>query len=77
MMRSRSSQSLVWGGTGVTSGLTPKGALDLMYDFSQMFDVLAEQHGISSVFRHGNLVSEINFLIFKIVIINDFQYVVL
>ncbi|KAI8607668.1 hypothetical protein BC830DRAFT_94981 [Chytriomyces sp. MP71] len=49
------SNSSIWGGTSASISLTPKGAIDLFADFSQMFEVVAEQRGIKCVRKYGNM----------------------
>ncbi|KAJ3408410.1 hypothetical protein HDV05_004984 [Chytridiales sp. JEL 0842] len=46
----------IWGGAHSMSDLKPKGAVELFTDFCQMFDVLAQQQGLTRVKRFGNLV---------------------
>ncbi|KAI8847570.1 hypothetical protein BC829DRAFT_396175 [Chytridium lagenaria] len=43
-------------GGGREEVLRPRAKVELLADFSQMFDVLAMQHGITSVRKRGNLV---------------------
>ncbi|KAI8842738.1 hypothetical protein BJ741DRAFT_591744 [Chytriomyces cf. hyalinus JEL632] len=45
----------IWGGTSAPISLTPKGAIDLFNDFSEMFEVVAEQRGIKCLKRYGNI----------------------
>ncbi|KAJ3061541.1 hypothetical protein HDU98_002563, partial [Podochytrium sp. JEL0797] len=45
----------IWGGTSAKVGLTPKGMMELLADFSQMFEVVVEQQGILSVKKCGSL----------------------
>ncbi|KAI9335483.1 hypothetical protein BDR26DRAFT_936440 [Obelidium mucronatum] len=45
----------IWGGTTAKSSLTPKGAIDLLADFTQMMEVVGEQQGIKYVKKCGSL----------------------
>ncbi|KAJ3028111.1 UNVERIFIED_CONTAM: hypothetical protein HDU68_002432 [Siphonaria sp. JEL0065] len=49
----------IWGGTSAKISLTPKGAIDLLADFTQMMEVVGEQQGIKYVKKCGSLFGEL------------------